>query len=160
MQPGQIGPLSHRRAVAWATRLALCLAVHGCSTATGGAVELSWKLKAASSSPMDFIDCPDPNAVGWAAPTQIQLNWQSGATAGSASWTCSLAHGVTGFELQPGEALLWVIPICENGPANIETYTAPAKVQRTVIAGETIDLNAVEIIIQVTACDHQPCICQ
>ncbi len=155
MQPGQIGPLSQRRAVAWATRLALCLAVHGCSTATGGAVELSWRLKAASGTNTNFINCAD-QTLNPLPPQVIRLEWQDAGNDGgfgSAQWDCSLGHGVTGFSLAPGQALLAVVPICQNGSAPpADTYSAPAPVQRTVIAGDTIDLNAIEIVVQTNAC--------
>ena len=163
MQPGQIGPLSHSRAVAWATRLALCLAVHGCSTATGGAVELSWKLKAASGSNANFIDCSNTSQLP-PPPQLIRLRWQDAGNDGGfgfAQWDCSDGHGVTGFALAPGQALLDVVPICPNGQAPpADTYSAPAPVQRAVIAGDTIDLNAIEIVLQTSSCNLQPCACQ
>src|ERR1041384_5592032 len=47
--------------VAWLIRVVagtLYLLVHGCDTVSGGAVELSWKLRPASSSLSDkFVDC-------------------------------------------------------------------------------------------------------
>src|SRR5882762_6549322 len=62
----------------WTVVGALCLFVHGCDTGAGGAVELSWKLRPASSSISDkFVDCEpgqdDPNrgTVTW-----IQLSWK------------------------------------------------------------------------------------
>jgi hypothetical protein len=55
---------------------------------------------------------------------------------------------------------LSVSPICAGGPAAPDTYTAPAPVQRTVNVGDTVSLGAVELILQVSSCELQPCICQ
>src|ERR1043165_493152 len=70
---------SARRVVrAWAARVVsatLWLLVHGCDTGSGGAVELSWKLRPASSALMDkFVDCQaDSEAAGWGPVAQIRL---------------------------------------------------------------------------------------
>jgi hypothetical protein len=141
-----------RRRVAWLTRVAfatLCLAVHGCDTVSGGAVELSWKLRPASSSREDkFVDCESsPYPV-----TKIRLTWQVGDATGSADWPCQFNHGVTGFDLGDGTAQLWVTPECENGPARADTYIAPAKIERSVSRGDTVSLGAVELVVAVTRC--------
>jgi hypothetical protein len=163
-------------AVAWSTRVAivtLCLAVHGCDDVSGGAVELSWKLRPASSSLADkFVDC-DSGQVGTRPVTQIRLHWQVDAhgalSGGSQAWRCEYNHGVTGFDLPEGTAELWVTPEC--GPpepalpesALPETYIAPAIVQRNVIRGDTVSLGAVELAVAVSYCGKppasQPCIC-
>jgi hypothetical protein len=158
--------------VAWPTRVAiatLCLAVHGCDTVDGGAVELSWKLRPASSSLEDkFVDCDSsPFPV-----TQIRLNWMvdnDPSKAGSQAWLCQYNHGVTGFDLAGGTATLWVTPECDGGPAAPTTYIAPAMIQRTVARGDTVSLGAVELVVAVTRCKPrepdgtqgptEPCIC-
>jgi hypothetical protein len=148
---------------------ALCLVVHGCATVDGGAVELSWKLRPTSSSlPDQFVECdsgkPDTNPV-----THIRLEWsvRTGATSvvtGHDQWPCTDNHGVTGFDLPAGTALLAVRPRC--GPAgSVEdalpaSYIAPAPEQRTVEVGQTVSLGAVEIVVNVTYCGDQPCICR
>ena len=138
----------------------VALLVAGCTTVDGGAVELSWKLRPASSSLADkFVDCasgkPGTNPV-----TRIRLDWEVvGRTSGFASWRCDDNHGVTGFDLPEGEALLSVTPECAEGPASPDTYTAPAPEQRRVILGDTVSLGAVEIVLQVSYCGEQPCIC-
>ncbi len=142
----------------------LCLAVHaGCVAVEGGAVELSWKLRPASSSlPDKFVSCTS-GEVGTGAVTEIQLDWQiedgSGRT-GSQSWRCDDNHGVTGFDLPEGYALLLITPRCAEGPASPAAYTAPAALQRTVIPGDTVSLGAVELVLQVSDCGQQPCICE
>lgn len=131
-----------------ALALLVCLSVHGCTTADGGAVELSWKLKAASGTTGDFIDCGRTGI-----PAEIRLQWTDSAGMGSATFDCALGQGVTGFALHPGQALLQVVPICPNGaPAGEDTYIAPAPEQRAVIAGDTISLNAVELVLRPTIC--------
>jgi hypothetical protein len=171
-------------AVAWLTRVAavtLCLLVHGCDTVSGGAVELSWKLRPASSSLSDkFVDC-DSAQQGTRPVTKIRLHWlvdSPGATEGSQAWSCDDNHGVTGFDLDEGSAQLWLTPECEPegvnvpDPASPDTFIAPAIVQRQVTRGETVSLSAVEIVVSVSYCrdpqladsDPQnlglsPCIC-
>jgi len=142
---------------------ALCLAVHGCADVSGGAVELSWKLRAATGSERTFLDCairlePTNQDVEIA---RIQLDWDVGGDLGSRSWDCDDIHGVTGFELPAGQALLSVSPICANGGVAVaSTFSAPAPEQRNVIVGNTINLGGVELLLEVSSCDLQPCICQ
>lgn len=142
---------------------ALCLAVHGgCAEVDGGAVELSWRLRPASSAlPDKFVDCTS-GLEGTGPVTRIRLDWEmqdGSGRASSASWRCSDNVGVTGFDLPVGEALLWVTPVCGDGPASPETYTSPAPQRREVILGDTVSLGAVELVLQVSYCGQQPCIC-
>lgn len=158
------------RPVAWAIRVAiatLCLPVHGCDTVNGGAVELSWKLRPASSSlDKKFVDCNSEQPL--AGPvTGIRLHWRvdeqdCGVDGSKCSevWLCGYNHGVTGFDLPEGTADLWVTPECATGPASANTYIAPALVQRRVIRGDTVSLGAVELVVSVSYCATQPCICQ
>lgn len=153
------------RAVVRRTRVliatGLCLAVHaGCTQVDGGAVELSWKLRPASSSLEDkFVDC-DSGQPGTNPVTRIRLDWEVRNQSGSKTWPCRDNNGVTGFDLPEGPALLWVTPVCEAGVASAATYTAPAPQQRNVILGDTVSLGAIEIILQVSYCEDQPCICE
>lgn len=125
-------------------------------------MELSWKLRPASSSlPDKFVDCVS-GETGTGPVTRIRLDWtmQDGTNRrGSASWRCSDNYGVTGFDLPEGEALLEVAPECEDGIAAKDTYTAPAPQRRRVILGDTVTLGAVELVVQVSYCGQQPCIC-
>ncbi|MBL0215255.1 MAG: hypothetical protein IPQ07_15385 [Myxococcales bacterium] len=132
----------------------------GCTQVDGGAVELSWKLRPASSSlPDKFVNC-NSGQDGTSPVTRIRLDWEVvGRSSGFASWRCDDNHGVTGFDLPEGEALLSVTPECAEGPADPQTYTAPAPEQRRVILGDTVSLGAVELILQVSYCGQQPCIC-
>jgi hypothetical protein len=166
------GPVARAIRVAIVT---LCLPVHGCDTVSGGAVELSWKLRPASSSlPNKFVDCePGQDEKGRGPVTQIRLHWQVDApgasSGGSKAWRCEYNHGVTGFDLPEGMAELWVTPECgppepaPPEPALPETYIAPAIVQRNVIRGDTVSLGAVELVVAVSYCgdppQRQPCIC-
>lgn len=154
--------MSHPVRVAGALRgvaCALCLFVHGCGEVNGGAVELSWKLRAESGSLNTFLDC-DVGLPGTGEVAQIRLEWDVDGVVGARQWRCDDDHGVTGFELPEGEALLRVSPVCATGDAVRTTYTSPAPEQRTVIAGNTISLGGVEILLEVSSCDLQPCICQ
>jgi len=145
-----------------AVLVALGLLAAGCVDVDGGAVELSWKLRPASSSLTDkFVDC-ESGFPGTGPVTRIRLDWamQDGTgRQGFASWRCSDNAGVTGFDLPEGNALLWVTPECEGSHADPATYTAPAPQLRTVILGDTVSLGAVELVLQVSYCGAQPCIC-
>lgn len=141
--------------------LPLLLLLYGaCTQVDGGAVELSWKLRPASSSlPDKFVDC-NSGQTGTNPVTRIRLDWEVvGRGSGFASWRCGDNHGVTGFDLPEGEALLLVTPECAEGPADPATYTAPAPEQRHVILGDTVSLGAVELVLKVSYCGQQPCIC-
>jgi hypothetical protein len=138
----------------------LALLLSGCFDVNGGAVELSWKLRPASSSlPTKFVGCesglPQTGAV-----TGIRLHWDVGGREGSESWRCDDNHGVTGFDLPEGEALLWVTLECATKAAEAGTYIAPAPERRQVILGDTVSLGAVEVVVQVSYCGQQPCICE
>jgi hypothetical protein len=144
-------------------RIALALPLllsGGCTQVDGGAVELSWKLRPASSSlPDKFVDC-DSGQDGTNPVTRIRLDWEVvGRGSGFASWRCGDNHGVTGFDLPEGDALLLVTPECAEGAADPATYTAPAPERRNVILGDTVSLGAVELVLKVSYCGQQPCIC-
>ena len=154
--------------VALAPRLALCLAVYGCTGgADGGAIELSWKLRPASgatssSNVPPFLDCSTDGTDGTKLAgtiDSIQLDWQTSTKAGHDDFRCTDGHGVTHFEVPPGPVTISVEPVCGLS-VNPRSYEAPAPAQRTSLAGDVIDLGAVEIIVQVTNCSNQPCICQ
>jgi hypothetical protein len=129
----------------------------------GGAVELNWKLRALAGSDETFLDCtialePTKQVVEVA---RIQLELQVGTQRGLRSWPCDDDHGVTKFELEEGQALLHVSPICANGlVAEPSTFASPAPEQREVIVGNIVSLNAIELLLEVSSCDLQPCICQ
>lgn len=138
------------------------LAVHAmaCTSVDGGAVELSWKLRPASSSLEDkFVDC-NSGKPGTSRVTHIRLDWAVEDTVGSDQWPCTDGYGVTRFVLPPGEAYLRVSPYCaEDRIADPRSYTAPAAERRAVFLGDTVGLGAVELIVNVSYCDEQVCIC-
>jgi hypothetical protein len=143
--------------------LALCLGVHGCSDVNGGAVELSWKLRSLTGADATFLDCtialePTNQVVEVA---KIQLAWDVDGQLGAETFPCEEDQGLTQFELPEGEALLRVSPICANDVVPLpRTYNAPPPVQRNVIVGDTVSLGGVELLLEVSSCDLQPCICQ
>ena len=148
--------------------LAFACASAACGGVDGGAVELSWKLRPASSALEDkFVDC-DSKQAGTGPVTVIRLDWTVDVEVGgqieqqvdSEEWPCNDSHGVTGFVLPAGSALFSIAPVCELGPASQSSYVAPAVEQRRVIVGDTVSLGAVELIVQVSDCSVQPCICQ
>jgi hypothetical protein len=132
-----------------------------CAQVDGGAVELSWTLRPASSSLTDkFVACNATiNNVDFVV-AEVRLDWMPvSGEPGSESWPCDNSQGVTKFDLPTGDTLLSVSPVCDSGPAAPDTYIAPAPERRTVIAGDTVSLGAVELVLQVSSCDQQPCIC-
>lgn len=146
-----------------------CLFVHGCDTVEGGAVELSWKLRPKSGGLSEqFVQC-DPDQPGTNPVTKMRLEWSvqtddDGIVTGFDEWSCDDSHGVTGFDLPPGTALLAVKPVCGATPDNYEahpaSYIAPAAEQRRVSLGDTISLGAIELVVVVSYCDEQTCICE
>lgn len=162
MQAGQMSHPRHVTVLLRAVALAVCLCVHGCVEVDGGAVELSWKLRARAGSTRTFLECEfnlEPN--GFSRISAIELSWDVDGVQASRSWPCDDDHGVTGFELPEGKALLLVSPICDNGAvAASNTYTAPAPEQRQVIVGNTVSLGGVELLLEVSSCNFQTCICQ
>lgn len=148
---------------AWLGALAFALLAACNGGADGGAVELSWRLRPAEGplpdNPCSPFVCCDQVGSGTGPIDQVRLDWQVGSAQGSTAWGCNLGDGVTGFDLPPGEALLTVSPVCTDGTADPATFAAPAPIARTVIAGGTISLGAVEIVLQVSSCTQQTCIC-
>lgn len=142
-----------------AVALTLCLGVHGCADVNGGAVELSWKLRATTGADQTFLDCA-VGVQGAGSVAFIRLDWEVNGVQDFRQWSCDDDHGVTGFELPEGRALLRVSPVCANKEASSETYIAPAPEQRMVIAGDTVSLGGVELLLEVSSCDKQTCICQ
>lgn len=123
-------------------------------------MELSWKLRAATGTSRTFLDCAI-DLAGTGQVRQIRLDWDVDGEKGFRQWSCDDDHGATAFDLPEGQALLSVSPVCENDRiASVATYTAPAPEQRTVIAGNTINLGGVELLLEVASCDKQECICQ
>jgi hypothetical protein len=117
-------------------------------------VELSWRLRPTEGpiATMDaFLPSCDETMFGGGVVAAIELDWTIGSAVGSAAWACN--------DLAPGNALLSVSPVCAVGSADPTTYTAPAPLVREVIAGDAIDLGAVELVLQVESCAAQPCIC-
>src|SRR3990167_6286133 len=107
---GQMSHQVRRFRVAAASRavaLALCLAVHGCADVNGGAVELSWKLRATTGSDQTFLDCA-VSVSGAGRVAFIRLDWDVNGVQAFRQWPCGDDHGVTGFELPEGRALLRV----------------------------------------------------
>jgi len=148
--------------------------VCGCDEVEGGAVELSWKMRPASSdNPDKFVECvSQTNVDGMRVDLEIEkirLDWtvqtdDNRFITGSDAWPCDDSHGVTGFDLPPGTALLSVKPICGQEPNEFDaagaSYIAPAAEQRRVNLGETVSLGAVELVVTTSDCDRQSCICE
>jgi hypothetical protein len=100
--------------------------------------------------------------------TKIRLDWTTTTMAGVMKtgwdeWPCQDNHGATGFDLPEGTAGLSVTPECGTDSnvtkAAPNTYIAPAIVQRAVTRGATVSLGAVELVVSVSDCGPQPCIC-
>lgn len=154
-------PLQRGQSLRVIVATALCLVVHGCTSGNGGAVELSWRLRPASSSDPDkFVDCAANDEPGAGVVTRIRLDWTVDDVPGSQSWECTDNHGVTGFDLPTGVATLTVVPECAGFDPAPNTYISPAPQLRDVVAGQTISLGAVQVVLQVNDCLEQPCICQ
>jgi hypothetical protein len=134
----------------------LCLAVHGCTEAAGGAVELSWALR--STDDREITDCAEGRI------REIELWWQTSDNLDVKGFPCDASHGTTAFELPAGPVTLWVEPACEfatgprcltsptpceciSKPADSGTFEAPPPLVRRVVVGETVTLDAVVMVI-------------
>lgn len=159
----------------------LVVALGACDTVDGGAVELSWTFRPATSDLEDkFVEC-DSGKPGTNPVIAIRLVWQAAELGDLRAsdvvvhdhrddrnvvvrdhdeWPCGDSHGVTGFALPPGTTHFAVVPICESGPADPASYIAPAIAQRDVILGNTVSLGAVELVVHVSQCDRHTCICR
>ena len=152
--------MAHHHAVRSSWLVIALVHASACVPVEGGAVELSWKLRPASSElPDKFVEC-NSGLAGTNPVTGIRLYWDVAGETGSESWRCDDNHGVTGFDLPEGSALLSIAPECASGPASPLTYTAPAPEKRRVISGDTVSLGAVEVVLRVSYCGQQPCICE
>lgn len=137
----------------------VCLAVHGCTEAPGGAVELSWALRSTQDEGID--DCAGDRV------SEIQLWWQTDQGSDFHGFPCRASHGTTTFELPPGPVALQVVPSCafETGPrcltsptpcecishlADSATFESPPPIQREAVAGGVITLDAVVLIVDAT----------
>jgi len=143
-------------------------AIAACENVDGGAVELSWKFRPVSSALEDkFVDC-DSRQEGTGPVVAMRLDWtvdvdvngQIEPQVDFEEWPCDDSSGVTGFDLPEGSGLFSITPLCEFGPAEQASFVAPAIEQRRVITGDTVSLGAVQLIVQVSDCGVQPCICQ
>lgn len=140
--------------VGWSTYLH-----SGCVSVDGGAIELSWSLRTTNG---DVTDCATANV------NEMRLFWSvEGADEGSArydTFPCDPPRAATRFEVPPGTASIWLVPICEDGtPAADDTYEAPAPIVRSVIDGEVVTLNALLLVVRTTDCGEvgqEACICQ
>ena len=121
-------------------------AVHGCAGIDGGAIEASWDVRT--------VDGNDTQC-GDAGVSRVQLWWRierdDGAiTVRNESFPCKDERGVTGFDLPPGPAELWLEPVCADGVAPLEgTYEGPTPIVRTITQGEVITLDTQ--LLQVTS---------
>ncbi len=119
----------------------VCLPVHGCVEATGGAVEVSWSLRDVGG---EGTTCDDAR-IG-----EIQLFWQVGTRTRADAWACDEGRGVTGFDLEPGPVSLWLEPSCADGPVTPGSFRTPPVIVRTITEGEviTLDTQLVEVRAQ------------
>ena len=148
--------------VAILTSLTMCTSVitlgtlGACTTVDGGAVDLSWRLRTADGAEIsdDHHGCEDARIAA------MRLHWDVEGVTGSASWPCEDVRAITGFEVPPGRALLWLEPACVSGEADPASYEAPAPLERTITVGDVITLNAVVVSVQLSPCDEQPCVCR
>jgi hypothetical protein len=131
----------------------VCLGVHGCTEAPGGAVELSWALR--STRDVGIDDC----ASGFVE--RIRLWWDTGSDPHFTSFPCDENHGVTAFDLPVGRVSLWVSPECVRThlEPDSEMYVTPPPIVRDVTLGEAVTLDAVLLVVKIDDCSAVECIC-
>ncbi|HEY4144721.1 hypothetical protein [Pinirhizobacter sp.] len=121
----------------------------------------------AVTNPCDPFVCCEPGEPGTNPIDRIELSWDVDGDVGSASWSCDDGNGVTLFNVPPGQALLSVVPVCQEGhAADPSTFVAPAPELRAVNVGDTVSLGAVELLLRIASCGSagsdgsaQACIC-
>ncbi len=147
----------HELATVWRLGVPLlCLAVHGCTEATGGSVVMSWALR--STVDREITDCAGGRIRA------LELSWTGEVGLDTQEFPCDARHGSTAFEIPPGSVTLSVRPACEfeSGPrclttptpcecvartADPATFEAPAPLVREVVAGQTVTLDAVVVLV-------------
>jgi hypothetical protein len=133
-----------RRGVALATLL-MSLSLHGCTSVDHGAVELSWTL-------IDFNGQEQKSCTNIGVES-IRVAWDVDGQQGFRDFACNAGHAVTEFEVPQGQSFLHVEPRCASGAAiKPEHVVAPAPIERTIIAGDVVELHAVVIEIDSEAC--------
>lgn len=132
-----------------------------CAGVDDGAVEMSWTFRPASSSLPDmFVGCDANGEAGSHPVATMELDWNVNGIEGSRQWPCDNSTGATSFEVPPGHAVLTVTPICATGlPSDPAAYIAPAPFERDVKGGDVVSLGAIEVVLQVSSCLEQPCVC-
>jgi hypothetical protein len=157
-----LGQSTNRRRLACAALVFAC----ACTRVDGGAVELSWKLRPASGPASDpnnpFLNC-DIGLPMTGPVSEIEIAWSPCAgDRCTARWECTQNHGVTGFDLDEGDTLLTITPVCADGPAAQASYVPATPIERSVVTGNIVNLGAVELVLQVSSCDPttHPCICE
>jgi len=135
--------------------------VVGCAVADNGAVELSWAFRPASSAlPDKFVDCNANGEPGTHPIDTVALDWAVEGETGTFEWPCGGFTGATGFVVPVGDATLTVRPVCAGGiPLDPASVRAPATIVRGVTKADVVSLGAVQIVVQVSSCLEQPCIC-
>ena len=133
----------------------------GCVDVEGGAVELSWSVRdtegVASSCRIGGADLPELS--------HVRICWQPLEEDGelteicipqlSERFRCELEHGVTGFEIDPGETAVWIEPLCEDGSLpRADAYEVPAPIVRTIESGSVATLSALLIVAAPNACQR------
>jgi hypothetical protein len=128
---------------------ALLAASVACVEVEGGAVELSWSLRAFDGDP---VDCADADVAG------VRLCWRAAPPGEALAATCDGArtldfdcddqHGSSRFDLASGRTGFLVEPTCRDGePADDGTYQVPAPIVRDVVEGEVVTLSSLAIIV-------------
>lgn len=136
----------------------------GCVQIDGGAVELSWSIRNfdGESSSCDLRTTDGSN--DFADIDQIRICWEPVEPGGeigvcdpmlSETFDCRVGHGVSGFEIAPGDTALWIEPVCEGTMVTptVGKYEVPAPIVRDVTSGEVVTLNALLIVAAPDACE-------
>jgi hypothetical protein len=135
------------------------LALVGCVEVDGGAVELSWSLRAFSGEP---VECGDADVGG------VRLCWREAPAeralatdcdgAEAIEFDCDDQHGSSRFELASGRTGFLVEPTCRDGePAAAGTYQVPAPIVRDVNEGEVVTLSSLAIIVSDNSANPPTC---
>src|SRR3972149_6976577 len=130
----------------------------GCIDVNGGAVELSWTIRAVGGDQRQR-HCQDASGHGPIGAVRLVAN-QVECGAGCAErrpapWACDDYHGTTRFEIPEGKWSLAIAVQCQNGTDATEPgVRVPDPIVRDIRFGEVAQLNALIILL-----DEQQPIC-
>jgi hypothetical protein len=133
-----------------------------CVEVNGGAVELSWSVRAFDGERADE-DCDNSDRKDGPIVhlDKIRLAWKAIADGGDGTgmepdgwdeFPCSDRRGITEFSVPPGQHMLWIVPVCPGGAPATGNYQVPPPIVRTIGEGTVTTLGALLVVANESTC--------